>query len=40
MAIIASNGCFGVEEAVDPDGSVVGDDNRSVALIPSPEELA
>jgi hypothetical protein len=40
MAIMASNGFFGVADVADPDGSVVGDDNKSVALIPSPEELA
>ena len=40
MAIMASKGFLGLAGAADPEVSVVGEDNRSVALMPSPEELA
>jgi hypothetical protein len=40
MAIIASKGFFGLVELPEPDTSAVGDDRRSVALIPWTEELA
>lgn len=40
MAIIASKGFLGLVEWPEPDTSAVGEDRRSVALIPWTEELA
>jgi hypothetical protein len=40
MAIIASKGFLVLVDPAEPDTSVVGDARRSVALMPSPEELA
>jgi hypothetical protein len=40
MAMIASKGFLGLAAAADPEVSVVGEDNKSVALMPSPDELA
>jgi hypothetical protein len=40
MAMMASKGCLGLVAVAEPDRSVVDDESKSVALIPSPEELA
>lgn len=38
MAMIASKGFFGLAKLVEPDTSAVGEDRRSVALVPCVEE--